>query len=157
MRAWTSLKPSCKPAANGSARCLVEIAAIPDVISPFRWRLIAQLSNAYEVRDIDLLTGRGLSGESLATRVLAMRVPNQWTPAVMTAAAAPIPRVFLGFSRFPAAHSFVAEDGITTVRWSDLRFVQGDLDDPRQFRRGLFGATVVIGPDGTIREQRLGP
>lgn len=142
---------------NGSARCLVQIAAMPDFISPFRWRLIAQLSNAYEVRDIDLLTGRGLSAESLSTRVLAMRVPNQWTPAVMAAAAAPIPRVFLGFSRFPAARSFVAEDGLTTVRWSDLRFVQGDLDAPRQFRRGLFGATVVMGPDGSIREQRLGP
>lgn len=143
--------------ATGSARCLVELAAMPDFISPFRWRLIAQLSNAYEVRDIDLMTGRGFSGESLSTRVLAMRVPNQWTPAVMTAATAPTPQVFLGFSRFPAARSLVAEDGTTTVRWSDLRFVQGDLDDPRQFRRGLFGATVVLGPDGKIREQRLGP
>ena len=42
------------------ARCLVEIAAMPDFISPFRWRLIAQLSNGYEVRDLDLLTGRGI-------------------------------------------------------------------------------------------------
>ncbi|MEQ1728070.1 MAG: metal-dependent hydrolase [Vicinamibacterales bacterium] len=141
----------------GSPRCLIELAAMPDFVSPFRWRLIAQLSDAYEVRDIDLLTGRGLSSESLSTRVLAMRVPNQWTPAVMTAATAPTPRVFLGFSRFPAARSFVAEDGTATVRWSDLRFVQGDLDDPRQLRRGLFGATVVLGPDGAIREQRLGP
>ena len=36
-------------------RCLVEIAAMPDMVSPFRWRLIAQLSNAYEVRDVNLL------------------------------------------------------------------------------------------------------
>ncbi len=142
---------------NETERCLVEIAAMPDFISPFRWRLIAQLSNAYEVREVDLLTGRGLSGESLSARVLAMRVPNQWTPAVVTAAGAPTPRIFLGFSRFPAARSFVAEDGSTTVRWSDLRFVQGDLDDPRQFRRGLFGATVVIAPDGTVRSEQLGP
>lgn len=141
----------------GSARCLVELAAMPDFISPFRWRLIAQLSNAYEVRDIDLLTGRGLSGESLATRVLSLRVPNQWTPAVTAAARTPIAHMFLGFSRFPAARSLVAEDGTTTVRWSDLRFVQGDLDDPRQFRRGLFAATVVLGPDGTVLAAQLGP
>ncbi len=150
-------QPAAMAQTPGAPRCLVELAAMPDFVSPFRWRLIAQLSNAYEVRDVDLLTGRGLSSESLSTRVQAMRVPNQWTPAVVKAAAAPTPRVFLGFSRFPAARSFVAEDGTTTVRWSDLRFVQGDLDDPRQFRRGLFGATVVLGPDGAIRDERLGP
>ena len=30
------------------------------------------------------------------------------------------------------------------------------LDDPRQFRRGLFSATVVIGPNGQVLEDRLG-
>lgn len=143
---------------HDDARCLVELAAVPDFISPFRWRVIAHLSNAYEVRDIDLLSGRGLAGgELLATRVLAVRVPNQWTPTVVKAAAAPTAQVFLGFSRFPAARSLVAEDGTATVRWSDLRFLQGPLDDPRQFRRGLFSALVVLRPDGTVREDRLGP
>ncbi len=142
----------------GAARCLRELAAVPDFISPFRWRVIAQLSNGYEMRDVDLLTGRGLPrGDAIATRTLSVRIPNQWTPAVARAAAAPTARVFLGFSRFPAARSFVAEDGTATVRWTDLRFVTGALDDPRQFRRGLFGATVVIAPDGQIREDRLGP
>jgi len=152
-------RPSSESAHEPAAsHCLVELAAMPDFVSPFRWRLIAQLANAYEMHDIDLLTGRGLSDHtSLSTRALPVRVPNQWTPAVMTAAAAPTARVFLGFSRFPAARSYVAEDGTTTVQWSDLRFVQGDLDDPRQFRRGLFGATVVLGPDGAVRDQRLGP
>jgi hypothetical protein len=142
----------------GAARCLVEVAAVPEFISPFRWRLIAQLSNGYEVRDLDLLTGRGLSrADTIATRTLAVRVPNQWTPAVSRAAQADVAQVFLGFSRFPAARSFVAEDGTATVRWSDVRFIQGALDDPRQFRRGLFGTTVVLAPDGRIRESRLGP
>src|SRR5205823_5902225 len=39
-------------------RCLVEIAAMPDFVTPFRWRLVAQLSNAYEVRNIDVLDRR---------------------------------------------------------------------------------------------------
>jgi membrane-bound metal-dependent hydrolase YbcI (DUF457 family) len=143
---------------RASTPCLVELAAMPDFFSPFRWRLLAQLSNGYEVRDLDLLTGRGLpGGDSLARRSLAVRVPNQWTPVVMRAATAPLAMVFLGFSRFPAARSFIAEDGTATVRWTDMRFIQGALEDPRQFRRGLFGATVVIGPEGTIRDARLGP
>jgi len=153
---WPRFPANTQHATDGS-RCLVEIAAVPDFISPFRWRLIAQLSNGYEMRDVDLITGRGLSTEALRTRILSVHVPNQWTPAVTQAAHARTAQVFLGFSRFPAARSVVAEDGTATVRWSDLRFVQGMLDDPRQFRRGLFGATVVVSPEGRIVEERLGP
>ncbi len=130
---------------------------MPDFISPFRWRLIAQLSNSYEMRDVNLLAGSASEDASLATRMLSVRVPNQWTPPVVAASTAPTARVFLGFSRFPAARSIVADDGTATVRWTDLRFITGALDDPRQFRRGLFGATVVLAPDGTIREDHLGP
>jgi hypothetical protein len=39
-------------------RCLVELAAMPSFTSPFKWRIIAQLSNAYEIHDIDLLDRR---------------------------------------------------------------------------------------------------
>jgi membrane-bound metal-dependent hydrolase YbcI (DUF457 family) len=141
-----------------ATHCLVEVAAIPDFLSPFRWKMIAQLSNGYEMRDIDLLSARGTSNsEPLARRTLSVRVPNQWTPAVVKAATAPTARVFLAFSRFPAARSFVADDGTATVRWSDMRFVQGAVDNPRQFRRGLFGTTVVLRPDGSIQSDRLGP
>jgi len=149
---------AASPADRAVPRCLLETAAVPDFISPFRWRLIAQLSNGYEVRDVDLLTGGGLpQSDAVATRSISLRVPNQWTPAVIRAAHAPVAQVFLGFSRFPAARSFVAEDGTATVRWTDVRFIEGSLEDPRQFRRGLFGATVVVGPDGGVRENRLGP
>jgi inner membrane protein len=142
---------------TGASSCLVELAAMPNFLSPFRWRVIAQLSSGFEIRDIDLLSGHGISpGEAMATRTLAMRVPNQWTPAVVKASTAPTAQVFLGFSRYPAARSFVAEDGTATVRWSDMRFLMGALDDLRQFRDGLFSATVVIGPDGQIRADHLG-
>ena len=33
-------------------RCLVELAAMPTFTSPFRWQIIAQVSNAYELRDV---------------------------------------------------------------------------------------------------------
>jgi membrane-bound metal-dependent hydrolase YbcI (DUF457 family) len=149
--------PDQSPRDAAADRCLVELAAMPNFMSPFRWRVVAHLSSGYELRDVDLLSGTGGSGEAIAARTLSVRVPNQWTPAVLKAATAPIASVFLGFSRFPAARSFVAEDGTATVRWSDVRFVTGALDDPQQFRRGLFGATVVLAPDGRVRSDRLGP
>ena len=48
------------PAASAAApptgrRCLVEAAAMPSFISPFQWRIILHVSNAYEVRDVNLL------------------------------------------------------------------------------------------------------
>jgi hypothetical protein len=40
---------------GGASRCLADLAAIPTFLSPFKWRLVAQLSNAYELHDIDVL------------------------------------------------------------------------------------------------------
>jgi membrane-bound metal-dependent hydrolase YbcI (DUF457 family) len=142
------------PRERAATRCLVEIAALPDFVSPFRWRLVAQLSNGYDVRTIDLLTRdrRFAAGG----RLMATHYPNQWTPAVQKAAAAPMARVFLGFSRFPAARSEIDADGNAVVRWTDIRF---DADGTRGTRgRGanLFGAVVEVNADGTILRERFG-
>jgi hypothetical protein len=49
-------------------------------------------------------------------------------------------------------------EGITTVTWTDLRFTTGPpvgrVDDRRG---GFFTATVAVGPDGGIVQERLGP
>jgi membrane-bound metal-dependent hydrolase YbcI (DUF457 family) len=153
---WWPRFPETSPRDRAAVRCLVEVAAVPDFVSPFRWRLIAQLSSGYEVRDVDLLTGDGMNGDEVRAPSVAMHVPNHWTPAVARASTAPTARVFLGFSRFPAARSLLHEDGSATVRWNDLRFIGGALDDPRAMRRGLFGATVTVAPDGSIAAHRLG-
>src|SRR3989442_15491768 len=65
-------------------RCLVEMAALPTFISPFRWRVIAQLSNAYEIHDLDLLDERfrGPGGDTDGVRRLTVRFPNQSTPHI---------------------------------------------------------------------------
>jgi hypothetical protein len=131
---------------------------MPDFISPFKWRLVAQLSDGYELRDLDLVAG--LDSETavaMAARTRSVRVPNQWTPSVVRAAEAPVAHTFLGFSRFPAARSFVAPDGTATVRWSDMRFATGALERSLQARGNLFGAVVVLAPDGSVRTDRLGP
>jgi hypothetical protein len=158
---WIDRWPRDSTAASRDqmSRCLVEIAATPAFISPFQWRVIAHLSNAYELHDIDLLDRRiGTTPggrEGLWRR--SIRYPNQWTPAVTRAATSRVAQVFLGFSRFPAARSAVDREGFATVRWSDMRFVMGTLGDQRPRQANLFGATVRMDPDGRFVHEQLGP
>ena len=146
--------------ADTERRCLLEIAALPTFISPFQWRLVAQLSNAYETRDVDLLASarRRAPAAPEAPWRLVQRIPNHWTPAALHAAAhTRTARTFLGFSRFPAAQSIVQPDGSVTVHWTDVRFTAAAPRTPVDRRRaGFFSATVVLGADGGILEQGLG-
>src|SRR5262249_9776951 len=121
IESWPRRTPP-SPAAPGP-RCLIEIAAMPSFTSPFRWRIIAQLSNAYEIHDIDLLDSRFRNPEtdSEAPWRLTLRYPNVWTPAAGRAATTPLGQAFLGFSRFPATRTATDGHGVTTVRWSDMR------------------------------------
>jgi hypothetical protein len=138
-------------------RCLVEIAAQPDFTSPFSWRIIAQMSNAYEIYTVDLLDGRlrapANEGDVFWRQV--RRYPNIWTPAVERAATTHLGRIFLGFSRFPAARWVVDPQGVSVVRWTDVRFVIGMADQPRP-GPDMFTATVRVGPDGRVLDERLG-
>lgn len=132
---------------------------MPTFTSPFRWRIVAEMSNAYEIHDVDLLDARFRRAES-AGEVFwrqTLRYPNVWTPAVETAAAAPFARTFLGFSRFPAARSTVNPEGAATVRWSDMRFVGGimTLDQPIR-RAGPFTLVVRVDANGQVVDESLG-
>jgi hypothetical protein len=155
--AWPRPSPPSPPSAG--RRCLVEIAAMPSFTSPFRWRIIAQMSNAYEIHDVDLLDRAFTDPEngSEAPWRTTLRYPNMWTPAVTQAATTKVGQKFLAFSRFPAARSAVDSRGVTTVRWTDMRFVGGvlALDQPAP-RTGLFTATVRLAPDGRVLEAYLG-
>jgi hypothetical protein len=81
-----------------------------------------------------------------------------WTPAVFRAATTRTARVFLGFSRFPSARSYVDPTGLATVRWSDMRFAGGlfVLDEGAR-RRDPFTVLVRISPDGRVLEEKMGP
>ena len=140
-------------------RCLVEAAAMPSLISPFQWRIILHVSNAYEMRDINLLDHslRLRDAEPDTPWRLTVRYPNVWTPAVTRAAATHLGQVFLGFSRFPAARSAVDPRGVTTVRFTDVRFAGGPLGlNPETRRVDPFTAMVRIGADGLILGETLG-
>ena len=58
------------------------------------------------------------------------------------------------FSRFPAARWFI-DRGVTTVRWTDVRFATGLTIDQRA-GAGLFTATVKLDGDGRVISQTLG-
>ena len=146
---------SLSPRDSSARRCVIEIAAMPDFISPFRWRLIAQLANGYEVRAVNLLGLPNMPASNV--RLIGVYYPNQWTPAVAKASTAPIARTFLGFSRFPSVRSVIDENGVATVIWTDLRFVIADNPaSPRQRTPGVFGATIRVTPNGSVVSERLG-
>lgn len=146
------------PPATGT-RCLVDVAALPSFSSPFAWRIVAQFSNAYELRDVDVLDARlrGADDDPEVPWRTNVRYPNVWTPAVATAAFTTTGQVFLGFSRFPAARSVEDPQHITTVRITDMRFVAGlaPIDQPIR-RDNLFTARVRIASDGRVLDEALG-
>ena len=117
------------------------------------------MSNAYEIKDIDLLDRRYREpdSESDAPWRTTIRYPNVWTPTVEKASATHLGQVYLGFSRMPAARSAVDSHGVTTVRWTDMRFVGAVPGmDQRASRAVPFTASVRVGVDGQILDQALG-
>ena len=145
------------PAPSQAGRpCLVEIAAMPGFTSPFRWRVIARMTNAYELHELDLLDERlrAPEGTELFWR-RAIRFPDAWSPIVVEAARTRTAQVFLGFSRFPAARSFVDAAGNATVRWRDIRFAGGILPESAR-QTDPFSVLVRLAPDGRVVEEAMG-
>jgi membrane-bound metal-dependent hydrolase YbcI (DUF457 family) len=154
---WPRSSPPSSPPPG--KRCLVEMVAEPSFTSPFSWRIIAQMSNAYEIHDLNLLDQRVRDPQSAGTAPwrVTLRYPNVWTPAIARAATTHLGTVFLGFSRFPAARFSTDAQGVTMVRWTDMRFAGGTfgLDQPSP-RAGPFTATVRLGADGQVLDESLG-
>jgi membrane-bound metal-dependent hydrolase YbcI (DUF457 family) len=155
--AWPQQKTVVPP---DGKRCLLEIAAMPTFLSPFRWRIIAHVSNAYEVHDLDLLDRRFREDASPteAPWRLARHVANDWPPEVAAAASTDTAQTFLRFSRFPAVRTSRDENGVTLVVWRDLRFDVPLV--PRQ-RPGPpvdpFSVTVRVGPAREILLEQFSP
>jgi inner membrane protein len=157
---WPRDRSTAAATRHEGRRCLIELAAIPTFASPFHWRIIAQMSNAYEIHDVDLLDPRvrHAAGDSPALWRVTRRFPNEWTPAVEHAAAASVvAQTFFGFSRFPRVRSFVDGQGVAVVSWTDMRFVVDPvaLDQPVR-RPSPFTATVRLAADGRVLQQSLG-
>ena len=155
---WPKPTASLRP---DGRRCLVEMAALPSFTSPFEWRIVAQMSNAFELHDINVLDRRFQAGSDLEADGghfwrQSIRYPNVWTPVVTEAATTRIGSVFLGFSRFPAARTANDSTGAATVRFTDVRFVSSTPADQRGPRSQLFTATIRFDGQGRVMSQTLG-
>ncbi len=153
---WPARLATTPPA--GGRRCLVQLVAVPTFFSPFKWRVVAHISNAYEIHDVDLLDVRFRQPADAAEAMwrTTLRVPNVWTPPVWSAASTSLGRTFLGFSRLPAARSFVDPYGTATVRWNDMRFV-GARGSLGLAQRDPFSVLIRLGPDGRVLAEQLTP
>ncbi|HWW85089.1 MAG TPA: metal-dependent hydrolase [Vicinamibacterales bacterium] len=145
---------------SSSGRCVMGVAALPSLVSPFRWRIVVQRPNAYDVHDVDVIDSRfgqeHLASSVRSSSVIALRYPNVWTPVVERAATTRVGQIFLGFSRFPMARTTVDSTGTTTVRLDDARFVGGMVSLERSGRGPLpFEASVRIARNGVILDETL--
>jgi membrane-bound metal-dependent hydrolase YbcI (DUF457 family) len=160
--AWLDSWPKPAPAPRPDGRrCLVEIAALPAFTSPFDWRIVAQMSNAFELHDINVLdrqfqTVSDVAADDSHFWRQSIRYPNVWTPVVTQAAGTEIGSLFLGFSRFPAARTANDPSGTATVRFTDVRFVSSSPAESRGPRSQLFTATIKIDSEGRVTSQMLG-
>ena len=111
-----------------------------DVHLPFQWRLAAQLSNAYETRDVDLI--------DLALRPPPATPEAPWRLATHSKSldAGGTPGgplgdrpIFLG-SRFPAAQATADSEGDAIVRWTDVPFTAAAPRTPVDGARAGFSA-----------------
>lgn len=141
--------PSLIEAALVGPGSCIQAAALPTFFSPFRWRIVRQYPNGYEISERNLLAG-------------GRTVPSMWLPSeagleVARARATRTGRVFLNFSRFPAAHVVRIHPLGTTVRLVDARFAGAVLgfgaDSPAQ---APFVVTIEIGPEGHVLREQLG-
>ena len=153
----TMADPAGAPPA-GAHRCLVEIAALPTFLSPFDWRIVAHLSNGYEIHEVEIMDSR-FREQPAMNEVFwrqSIRYPNVWTPPADRAAAAPLAQIFLGFSRFPAARSITDDHGTSTVRFSDMRFAAGLVALEQPVRRpSPFSVLIRLDRTGRVIEQSL--
>jgi membrane-bound metal-dependent hydrolase YbcI (DUF457 family) len=125
-------------------------AALPTWTSPFRWRLITRVPAGFQVQSFDLLRG--------ALEDDAIVFPDMTGADVARASTAPIARVFLDFSRFPAADTMKHQNGDTTVHWYDMRFAERPASsaDGRRYT-SPFAVWIRIAPSGEVVGQGLGP
>jgi membrane-bound metal-dependent hydrolase YbcI (DUF457 family) len=123
--------------------CVSDLAALPSFFSPFQWRVIARLPDAYNEYEIDILDTDLRHG--VAPAAAATRVPNVWTPVVAEAASTPRVQSLLRFSRLPLARVVTDPAGGVTVTFNDMRFAAGIANPRLQARRtALFTVTVKM-------------
>jgi inner membrane protein len=115
---------------------VINAAAIPSPVDPFRWRFLADTGSAYWTGEVEI----GSPGERLVRREKPAETPAMARVRESSALAG----VFLEFSTFPWLEATPRADG-TEVVLRDLRF-------ERPEHEGLTGR-VLVGRDGRIQRE----
>jgi inner membrane protein len=132
----------------GPESCIVA-AALPTFLSPMRWRAIRQYPGGYE------LSERRIGQQDAANP--RVWIPSEAGPLVARARATHTARVFLNFSRFPAARIVQTTPDAATVRLVDVRFVGNPIEwDPQARARTPFVVTLTVARTGHVIDERLG-
>lgn len=127
----------------------IQAAALPTFLSPLTWRAVRHYPGGYE------LSERTLGREGAAPSVW---IPSEAGPLVARARATPTARVFLDFSRFPAARVVQTDPEAVVVRMVDVRFLGNPMRWDQDARaRTPFVLTVALDRSGRVLRERLGP
>jgi len=132
----------------GPGSC-IRAAALPTFFSPFTWRTVRQYPDGYELSDRQVF--------SPGAPVQSVWMGSESGPLVARARATRTARVFLDFSRFPAASVRRLDDGGARVGIVDVRFVGHPLRleaDPAAY--APFVVSIELDGSGSVVEQRLG-
>jgi len=129
------------------ATCL-QAAALPTFVSPFQFRIVRQYPRGYELSERNVLNQRPVD---------ALWIDAEEGPAIDRAADTRTGRVFLEFSRFPAAAVEKGPAGGAVVRFVDLRFMGTPLRlDGRPQARVPSAMTVRLDGQGRVVLEHLG-
>lgn len=141
--------PTVIEAALAGPESCIQAAALPTFLSPLTWRAIRHYPGGYE------LSQRTLGREDT---VPSLWIPSEAGPLIARARATPTARVFLDFSRFPAARVVQTDPDAVVVRMVDVRFLGNPLRWDENVRaRAPFVVTVALDRGGRVLEERLGP
>ena len=141
--------PMVIEAAVAGPESCIQAAALPTFVSPLTWRVIRQYPGGYELSH---RTMGGAQGEAPHAWI-----PSEAGPLIARARATRTARVFLDFSRFPAARVVQTSPDEAVVQIVDVRFVGERLGwDQNARARSPFVVTVTLGAGGRVLDERLG-
>jgi inner membrane protein len=120
--------------------------ASPDLLNPFRWSGVTDFGQFYQLNELNTRTETLTPANSFEAK------PVQ-TPAIRSAEASRLGRVYIDWSPMPFVHASRPDAaGVTTVTFRDPRFLGGWLAENGH---AALAATVTVDAAGQVVEQTM--
>ncbi len=137
---------------NYTREPLIRAAAEPDMVNPFRWRVIMETQDYFQTADV-----RTIGDQVITNDYADMIYKTPVTPAVAAAKQSYLGRVYLDWSQWPVTEDqgvlgapgadILPQPGWHTVEFQDLRFSGGA---PGTKRNPALSGWVYVGPGNAI-------